>query len=54
MNAVERVTEPPDGDERSILIGWLAFHRNALLAKCAGLDAVQLSARSAPPSRRAR
>jgi Protein of unknown function (DUF664) len=39
-----------DGDERSILLGWLAFHRNALEAKCAGLDAAQLVARSAPPS----
>lgn len=50
MNAIERVPEPPDGDERSILIGWLAFHRDALRAKCAGLDAAQLSTRSAPPS----
>jgi len=28
----------------------LAFHRNALQAKCAGLDAEQLVTRSAPPS----
>jgi hypothetical protein len=28
----------------------LAFHRNALQAKCAGLDADQLVTRSAPPS----
>lgn len=50
MTATERVPEPPDGDERSILIGWLAFHRNALAAKCAGLDSAGLVARSAPPS----
>lgn len=50
MDATERVSQPPDGDERSILIGWLAFHRDALSAKCAGLDAAQLVARSAPPS----
>lgn len=50
VNAVERVSEPPDGDERSILIGWLAFHRNALEANCASLDAAQLVTRSAPPS----
>ncbi len=50
MKPVERVPEPPDGDERSILIGWLAFHRNALEAKCAGLEAAQLVTRSAPPS----
>ena len=50
MVTVERASEPPDGDERSILIGWLAFHRSALAAKCAGLDATQLVTRSAPPS----
>ena len=50
MTAIPRVPEPPDGDERSILLGWLAFHRNALEAKCAGLDAEQLATRSAPPS----
>jgi hypothetical protein len=46
----QRVPEPPDGDERSILLGWLAFHRDALRAKCAGLDADQVVLRSAPPS----
>ncbi len=50
MNATERVPEPPDGDERCILIAWLAFHRSALEAKCAGLDPAQLVTRSAPPS----
>jgi hypothetical protein len=47
---MERVPQPSDGDERSILIGWLAFHRDALMAKCAGLDADKLVTRSAPPS----
>jgi hypothetical protein len=46
----DRAGEPADGDERSILLGWLAFHRDALAAKCAGLDADQLATRSAPPS----
>jgi hypothetical protein len=50
MDAITRVPEPPDGDERSITLGWLAFHRNALEAKCHGLDARQLVERSAPPS----
>jgi Protein of unknown function (DUF664) len=50
MSDVSRIPEPPDGDERSILLAWLAFHRNALEAKCAGLDAAQLVTRSAPPS----
>jgi uncharacterized protein DUF664 len=47
---MDRVPEPPDGDERSILLGWLAFHRNAFAAKCDGLDAEQLAERAAPPS----
>jgi Protein of unknown function (DUF664) len=50
MTAFQRVPEPSDGDERSVLLGWLAFHRNALEAKCAGLDAEQLASRSVPPS----
>src|SRR6185436_599895 len=50
MDPFPRVPEPADGDERSILLGWLAFHRNALEAKCADLDPEQLATRSAPPS----
>ena len=50
MNAMPRVPEPSDGDERSVLLAWLAFHRNALEAKCDGLDAEQLATRSVPPS----
>jgi hypothetical protein len=45
-----RASQPPDGDERSILLGWLEFHRDALAAKCAGLDADQLVLRAVPPS----
>ena len=51
MQISERAPEPGDGDERGVLLGWLAFHRDALAAKCAGLDADQLVLRSAPPSR---
>lgn len=47
---MQRVAEPTDGDERSVLLGWLAFHRNALEAKCAELSAQQLTTRSAQPS----
>jgi len=43
--------EPEDGDEAGVLLGWLAFHREALAAKCAGLTAGDLVARSAPPSK---
>jgi hypothetical protein len=50
MSVTSRVPEPPDGDERTVLLGWLAFHRDALRAKCADLDADQLVTRSAPPS----
>jgi hypothetical protein len=50
MDAMARVPQPPDGDERSISLGWLAFHRNALEAKCHGLDPRQLVERAAPPS----
>lgn len=45
-----RVPQPEDGDERSILLGWLAFHRDALRAKCAGLSGEELVRRSAEPS----
>lgn len=48
--AIERTPEPGDGDERSLLLGWLAFHRDVLHAKCAGLDDTQLVTRSAAPS----
>jgi hypothetical protein len=46
----EPVAEPGDGDERSVLLGWLAFHRNALNRKCEGLTDEQLATRSVPPS----
>lgn len=42
--------EPGDVDERSLLLGWLEFHRAALLAKCAGLSHAQLVTASVPPS----
>lgn len=45
-----RVEQPEDGDERSIIVGWLAFHRDALRAKCDGLTPQQLVDRSAAPS----
>lgn len=51
MDEDQRAPEPPEGDERSVLLGWLAFHRDALAVKCTGLDDEQLVVRSAPPSR---
>lgn len=45
-----RTPQPPDGDERSILLGWLAFHRDALASKCEGLSDDQLAERAVEPS----
>jgi uncharacterized damage-inducible protein DinB len=47
---VTRVEEPVTGDERPMLEGWLDWHRQTLLTKCAGLTADQLKQRSAEPS----
>ena len=44
-----RAGEPADGDERSLLLGWLAFHRDALEAKCSRLSDGDL-VRRMPPS----
>ena len=44
-------TEPPDvGDERTILTGFLDFHRDTLEWKLTGLTDEQLRERAAPPS----
>lgn len=50
MAADNRAQQPVDGDERAILTGWLAFHRDALAAKCGGLTDDQLVERSVEPS----
>jgi hypothetical protein len=50
MGTGNRAEQPTDGDERSILTGWLAFHRDALAAKCHGLTDAQLVERAAEPS----
>jgi len=50
MSEFVRVAEPADGDECAILLGWLAFHRDALEAKCRGLTDEQLTRRAAEPS----
>jgi hypothetical protein len=48
--AVDRRPEPLSGGERESLEGWLDYHRDTLLTKCAGLTAEQLRTRSVPPS----
>ena len=45
-----RVTEPQTGPERVMLQGWLDWHRQTLLSKCAGLTADQLKTASVEPS----
>jgi uncharacterized damage-inducible protein DinB len=47
---INRTTEPFVGDERTILEGYLDWHRQTLLHKCAGLTAEQLKIASAEPS----
>ncbi|MGW7683606.1 DinB family protein [Kribbella sp. NPDC054772] len=47
---MERIDKPASGPEREIVVGWLEFHRDALRAKCAGLDPDQLVRRAVPPS----
>jgi uncharacterized damage-inducible protein DinB len=47
---IERSTEPYVGQERAMLEGWLDYHRETLLFKCAGLTAEQLKLRSVEPS----
>ncbi|WP_091601126.1 DinB family protein [Micromonospora mirobrigensis] len=47
---ITRTTEPYVGDERIMLEGWLDWHRQTLLHKCAGLTAEQLKTPSVEPS----
>jgi uncharacterized damage-inducible protein DinB len=47
---IERVVEPFVGTERTILAGYLDWHRETLLLKCSGLTAEQLKVASVPPS----
>jgi hypothetical protein len=48
---VDRAPSPRLVDERACLQGWLDFHRQTLLGKCAGLTHEQLATRSCEPSR---
>lgn len=47
---MDRAPEPGTAGERELLLGWLAFHRDALAAKCDGLAPDDLVRRSAEPS----
>ena len=48
MTTIERADPPLAADEKSTLLGFLAFHRDTLRLKTAGLDAEQLTATHAP------
>jgi uncharacterized damage-inducible protein DinB len=45
-----RVDEPVTGAERPMLEGWLDWHRQTLLRKCAGLTSDQLKKAAVEPS----
>ncbi|MEV7387710.1 MULTISPECIES: DinB family protein [unclassified Streptomyces] len=46
----ERRVPAIDADERSMLEGWLEFHRQTLVTKCEGLTDAQLRTASVEPS----
>ncbi|MEU2623819.1 DinB family protein [Streptomyces sp. NPDC007157] len=46
----ERRSPAVDADERTMLEGWLEFHRQTLATKCAGLTDAQLAIASVAPS----
>jgi uncharacterized damage-inducible protein DinB len=50
MTPVERLEPPLEADERTMLIGWLDYHRATLAWKCDGLAPDQLRLRAVPPS----
>ena len=47
---MSRGEQPYAGDERALLLSWLAFQRETLASKCAGLTSEQLAQQAAPPS----
>jgi uncharacterized damage-inducible protein DinB len=50
IEAPRREEPPTTADERTMLDGWLDYHRATLLTKCAGLTDEQLRTRSVEPS----
>ncbi|MFI2508094.1 DinB family protein [Streptomyces sp. NPDC018972] len=47
---IERSEPAVDADERTMLEGWLDYHRSTLARKCEGLTDEQLRTASVPPS----
>ena len=50
MTTIERSEPPYETDERTMLLGWLDYHRATLAVKCEGLSDDQLRMRAVPPS----
>ncbi|MEC4020572.1 DinB family protein [Streptomyces sp. H27-D2] len=50
MTTLERAEPSTTADERTMLEGWLEYHRTTLAVKCEGLDDKQLREASAAPS----
>ncbi|NEY34406.1 DUF664 domain-containing protein [Streptomyces sp. PRKS01-65] len=50
MTTTERRTPAPTADERTMLEGWLDYHRRTLALKCEGLTDAQLRTASVAPS----
>ncbi|WP_425570428.1 DinB family protein [Pseudonocardia adelaidensis] len=50
MSDDERPRPPAAADERTMLAGWLDWHRATLEVKCAGLGPAQLATRAVEPS----
>jgi hypothetical protein len=48
---ISRTPTPRLADERTMLDGWLDYHRQTLLLKCAGLTAQQLKTATVEPSK---
>ncbi|MEU5010538.1 DinB family protein [Streptomyces sp. NPDC021749] len=48
--SIQRRDFPTAAGEREMLQGWLDFHRDTLLTKCAGLTGEQLAEAANPPS----
>ncbi|MEU3619354.1 DinB family protein [Streptomyces sp. NPDC006872] len=50
MTTTQRTEPAQNADERTMLEGWLDYHRQTLAMKCAGLTDEQLRTASVPPS----
>lgn len=50
MTTTQRTEPAQNADERTMLEGWLDYHRQTLAWKCEGLTDAQLRTASAPPS----